>query len=246
MQTFLIVLAVLVVVLVLVLSVRATFYVSYHGVWRTRVRILFFEKEISLSQLLQLVLFPKQSGEAAAKAAKEKKSAKKEQTAAPQPAQTDGAPEKSKTPAESAAPQAGDTPAKPKKQNYLQSIYAEDGICGILDLVSTLLSTAGAAVGRLFKDFYISDLYVKIITGGTDAAQIAQNHGRTCALYYPLIGVVRNGMKVANYQEIIFADYLAQQTETEMSLVISLSVKNLFGILFSAGKTFLVNFIKNK
>lgn len=241
MQTFLIVLAVLVVVLVLVLSVRATFYVSYHGVWRTRVRILFFEKEISLSQLLQLVLFPKQSGEAAAKAVKEKKSAKKEQ-----PAQTDGAPEKSKTPAESAAPQAGDTPAKPKKQNYLQSIYAEDGICGILDLVSTLLSTAGAAVGRLFKDFYISDLYVKIITGGTDAAQIAQNHGRTCALYYPLIGVVRNGMKVANYQEIIFADYLAQQTETEMSLVISLSVKNLFGILFSAGKTFLVNFIKNK
>lgn len=243
MLTFLIVLAVLAVLLVLVLSVRATFYVSYKGSWKTRVRILFFEKEISLSQLLQLVLFPKQSGEAAAEEQKNKKSKKQPKN---EPA-ADGAEADVHNAQPPAAPQSAPAaPAKPKKPGYLQSLYQEEGICGILSLVSTLLSTAGAAVSRLFKDLYISDLYVKIITGGNDAAQIAQSHGRTCALYYPLIGVVRNGMKVANYQEIIYADYLAPQTETEMNLVISLSVKNLFGILLSAGKTFLVNFIKNK
>lgn len=239
MQTFLIVIAVLVIVLALVLSVRATFYISYSGVWQTRVRILFFEKEISLSQLLQLVLFPKESGQAAAEKKKKKKSKVSQKTAAEEPATAKPA-DKATDSSASGAKNA------PKKQNYLQSIYEQDGIVGILDFVSTLCSTASAAVNRLFRDFYISELFVKIITGGTDAAQIAKTHGQTCALYYPFIGFVRSGMKVANYQEVIYADYLAPQTETQMHLVISLSVKNLLGILLSAGKTFLVNFINNK
>ena len=53
-------------------------------------------------------------------------------------------------------------------------------------------------------------------------------------------------MKVKNYEEEIYADFLAPYTETGLDLVISLSVKNLLGIVLSAGKTFLVNFIKNK
>ena len=268
MTAFLIVLAILVVIFAFILSIRATFFITYDNGWSTRVKVLFFEKDIKLSELLSFVLFPKETAEAAAdnKKSKKQKQVNETEEKNEKSVETEKSVEKStateltgeetgtgshRNSSESnneTTQQTSDKKEKPTKQkpNFIKEIYDKDGICGIMGLVSTLYYTVVSAMTTLIKDFYISQLYVKIITGGSDAAEIAKNHGRVCSFYYPFIGAVRNGMKVKNYEEEIYADFLAPYTETGLDLVISLSVKNLLGIVLSAGKTFLVNFIKNK
>lgn len=259
MTAFLIVMAVIVAVFAFILSIRTTFFITYDNGWSTRIKVLFFEKDIKLSELLNFVLFPKETAEVVAENKKSKKQKQASETKSDNPSdkttvssvpdetqnnELENTPSKSDENTEKSN-EKNQTPAQ-QKPNFIKNIYDKDGICGIMGLVSTLYYTVVSALSTLIKDFYISKLYVKIITGGNDAAEIAKTHGRVCSVYYPFIGAVRNGMKVKNYEEEIYADFLAPYTETGLDLVISLSVKNLLGIVLSAGKTFLVNFIKNK
>ncbi len=66
MTAFLIVMAVIVAVFAFILSIRATFFITYDNGWSTRIKVLFFEKDIKLSELLNFVLFPKETAEVAA------------------------------------------------------------------------------------------------------------------------------------------------------------------------------------
>ncbi|MGN0527657.1 MAG: hypothetical protein ACI4IE_00885, partial [Eubacterium sp.] len=97
-----------------------------------------------------------------------------------------------------------------------------------------------------FKGFHIYSLYVKIIVGGSDAADIARAYGKLCGVYYPLKGVILNGMKVDQYDDYIQADFIAPRTETEFQFIAGLNVALLLKVLLSAGKVFLVNLIKNR
>ena len=54
----LIVLAVIVVIIAAVLSVSATFTVTYTDRWQTKISILWIEKEIELTKILDFILFP--------------------------------------------------------------------------------------------------------------------------------------------------------------------------------------------
>ena len=133
-----------------------------------------------------------------------------------------------------------------KKQNFITKLIDEEGIVGILTLVSNLLETVSTAMTTLFRGLHIYSLYVKMIIGGGDAAQIAQDYGRICGIYYPIKGVILNGMKVDQYDDLIEPDFIAEQNEYEFQLIASINVALLLKVGIKAGITFLKNMIKNK
>ncbi|MDE6385062.1 MAG: hypothetical protein K2L36_02820, partial [Eubacterium sp.] len=205
MIVFLIILAVFAVIIAAILSVSATFTVVYDGNWSTRVKVLWIEKDIVLTKILSFILFPEKSADDVKKKRKNKEKEKS----------TDNSPvNDSESHTEKAENASEDkTPQKPKKQNYFKTILNDDGIVGIMLFASNLFQTASNAIGTLFKGFHIHSLYVKILIGGGDAADIAQAYGTACKYYYPLKGAILGGMKVDNYDDWVAPDFIAPRSE---------------------------------
>lgn len=242
MKVFLIILIVLIVLFAFILSLSAEATIIYDKGWKTSVQVLFIKKDIELGKIINFILFPDKAGKQAAEEKKKKKERKKAQN---QEQKAD------ENPTENTQPQAENeeiseqVPAQ-KKQNFITKLIDEEGIVGILTLVSNLLETVSTAMTTLFRGLHIYSLYVKMIIGGGDAAQIAQDYGRICGIYYPIKGVILNGMKVDQYDDLIEPDFIAEQNEYEFQLIASINVALLLKVGIKAGITFLKNMINNK
>lgn len=257
MKVFLIVLAVIVLLIVFILSLSAEATVVYDGGWKTTVQVLFIKKDVELSKILNFVLFPDKAGKAAA----EKSNKKKKKNEPPE--EKDSVPTESVPKADSKADKVEDeiiaeadiksnndnsNNAEPKQKspNMITKIIDEDGIVGIMTLVLNLIETLNTAVTTLFRGLHIYSLYVSILVGGTDAAEIATAYGKICGVYYPIKGMILNGMKVDRYDDYIQPDFIAERNEYEFQLIASMSVGLVLKIGIKAGFTFLLNLIKNK
>lgn len=238
MIVFLIILAVIIVILSAVLSLSATFTITYDSDWKTTVKFLWIDREIELTKIISFILFPEKKAEDAKAEIKVKASAKHKSDPKEKVVETEGAAEHEK--------QADDKSNKPKKENYLKKMWNEEGIVGIMSFAANLFQSASSAALTLFKGFHIYSLYVKILIGGGDAAEIAQAYGRVCSYYYPLKGFVLNGMKVDNYDEWVAPDFISPRNEYGFQFIGSVSIATILRVLLSAGKTFLINMIKNK
>lgn len=257
MKTFLIILAVIVLIFAIILSLSAEATVVYDNGWHTTVQVLFIKKDVELSKILNFVLFPDKAGKEAAEKQKEKKKSKtdsakpviqenkEEIKQATEPnndiketninSEVTAEPEKTKT-----------EPNQQPKKNPIAKIIDEDGIVGIMLLASNLVETLNTAVITLFKGLHIYSLYVKMIVGGADADEIARAYGRICGFYYPLKGMILNGMKVDQYDDYIQPDFIAPANEYEFQLIASINIALILKIGIKAGAKFLVNLIKNK
>lgn len=255
MKVFLIVLAVIVLLIVFILSLSAEATVVYDGGWKTTIQVLFIKKDIELSKILNFVLFPDKAGKAAAEKSNKKKNKP--------PKEKDSLPNEATPKADNKAEKCDDeiiveadiknnndnsNNAEPKQKspNMITKIIDEDGIVGIMTLVSNLIETLNTAVTTLFRGLHIYSLYVSILVGGADAAEIATAYGKICGVYYPLKGMILNGMKVDRYDDYIQPDFIAERNEYEFQLIASMSVGLVLKIGIKAGFTFLLNLIKNK
>ena len=135
---------------------------------------------------------------------------------------------------------------KPQKKNFIKKLWDEEGIVGMLELVTNLLETANSAITTLIKGLHIYSLYVKMIIGGGDAADIAEKFGSTAGYYYPIKGIILNQMKVDRYDDYIDADFIAPRSEYEFQLIAGMNVALLMKVALRAGRVFLINLIKNK
>ncbi|MCH5316906.1 MAG: hypothetical protein J1E05_02915 [Eubacterium sp.] len=219
-----------------ILSVSATFTVIYDNKWTTTVKILWYEKEIKLSSILNFILFPDKAAQEARTKQQEKKSAEDKNAEMKPATESAEAEPEQKT---------NQSPKKASKPNYIKKLFDEDGVVGILLLISNMFQSASSAINTLFRGFHIYSLYVKMIIGGGDAADIAEKYGQICSYYYPVKGLILNGMKVDEYDEVFFADFIAPRSEYELQLIGSISLRLLLRIGFSAVKTFLINMIQN-
>ena len=262
MKVFLIIVGVLFLLGVIICSLSATFTIIYDNKWKTTIQVLWIEKDIELTKLLSFILFPE-------KAAEKVKNKNKDEETAEQPEEKIEKPEEKKqetvtitdsetgeTVAEIKSENAADdksdeqkadepkTDEKPKKPNFIQKMWDKGGIVEIMEFVTNLLETAGSAINALFRGFHIYSLYVKIIVGGGDAYDIANTYGKICKYYYPLKGIILNGMRVDNCDDMIMPDFIAPSSEYGLQLIGSLSVGALLKMVLKAGKTFVINIIK--
>lgn len=257
MKTFLIILAVIVLLFAIILSLSAEATVIYDNGWHTTVQVLFIKKDVELSKILNFVLFPDKAGKEAAEKQKEKK--KNKADSAKPVIQENKEEIKQVTEPKNDKKETNDNsevkaePEKPKtetnqqpKKNPIAKIIDEDGIVGIMLLASNLVETLNTAVITLFKGLHIYSLYVKMIVGGADADEIARAYGRICGFYYPLKGMILNGMKVDQYDDYIQPDFIAPANEYGFQLIASINIALILKIGIKAGVKFLVNLIKNK
>lgn len=252
MKIFLIVVAVLALIIAAICSLSATVTLVYDKGWSTKVKVLFFEKDIVLSEILSFVMFPqkkaqevsdKKKAEKAEKADKEKKA---EETKPPEETAEENASAPAEEQSEKPVPKAEEKKASPKKSNPIKKLWDDEGIVGILSLVSNLLETANSAILTLIRGLHIYSLYVMIIVGGGDAADIAQAYGTLCKYYYPAKGMILSTMKVDNYDDYIQPDFIAPSTEFGFQLIASINVGLLLKVALKAAFIFLKNLIKNK
>lgn len=250
MKVFLIILAVLAVIIIAVLSLSVTLTVVYDKGWHTRAQVLFIEKDIVLSKILSFILFPEKKAEQVADESKKKnkkaeKDKQNQETAVPEEAIEQSTEDNTSKP-ESAENMP--EPEKPdeKKPNPIKKLWDKEGIVGIMSLVSNVLETANSAVTTLIRGLHIYSLYVMILVGGPDADMIARSYGTLCKYYYPLKGMILNGMKVDNYDDYIQPDFIADRTEVEFQIIVSINVALLLKVALKAGFVFLKNLIKNK
>ncbi len=252
MKVFLIILAVLAVIIIAVLSLSVTLTVVYDKGWHTKAQVLFIEKDIVLSKILSFILFPEKKAEQVADESRKKKKNKKEEKDI-EKQETPEAEEKNIDVFEEKTQDTADTENKPqqakpaeKKPNPIKKLWDKEGIVGIMSLVSNVLETANSAVLTLIRGLHIYSLYVMILVGGPDADMIARSYGTLCKYYYPLKGMILNGMKVDNYDDYIQPDFIADRTEVEFQIICSINVALLLKVALKAGFVFLKNLIKNK
>ena len=241
MTVFLIVIGVFAVVLAVVLSLSATFTVTYEGGWSTTVRLLGRDREIKLTKILSFILFPERSAQEVKKGKNKPAPAQKSDSE-----KKDGEGVKKNNDNEKNKEKSKEKPKKPVKPNYIERVLKEDGIIGILLLISNMLQSASSAVSTLFRGFHIYLIYVKMIIGGGDAFDIANKYGSVCKYYFPIKGFILNSKNVDDYDEVFYADFIAPSSEYGFRFIGSINVATLLRVVLSAGKTFLVNLIKNK
>lgn len=250
MTVFLIIVAVLAVIIAFILSLSATFTVVYDKGWHTKIKVLFIEKDIILSDLISFILFPEKKAQDATDQRKDKKEAKKAKAAekAEEPAAEPSKAEFTVKSDEKKAQEKKPAQKQPeqKKTNPIKKMWDEEGIVGILSFASNLLETANSAVLTIFRGLHIYSLYVMILVGGPDADMIARSYGTLCKYYYPVKGLILNGMKVDQYDDYIQPDFIADRTEFEFQFIGSISVGLLLKAVLKAGIVFLKNFINNK
>lgn len=255
MKTFLIIVAVLAVIIIAILSLSATVTLVYDKGWHTTVQILFIKKDIVLSKILSFILFPEKKAEEVAKESEDKKKNKKgkkgkdNETPAEKVADVAvEAEEKSLETDESEKTEKAEDKKgqKPPKPNPIKKLWDTQGIVGMLDLFTNVAETANNAVLTLFRGLHIYSLYVMILVGGGDADLIARAYGTLCRYYYPLKGMILNGMKVDNYDDYIQPDFIAERTEFEFQLIASINVKLILKVGFKAVFIFIKNLIINK
>ncbi len=258
MKVFLIIVAVLALIIIALLSLSATVTLVYDKGWHTKVQILFIEKDIVLSKILSFIMFPEKKAEEVAKNENEKKKSKKDKKGkesvgekvadvvvkAEEASLDDSSDNKEEAEAKTQENKKSDN--KPAKPNPIKQLWDTKGILGILDLLTNVLDTANNAVLTLFRGLHIYSLYVMILVGGGDADLIARAYGTLCSYYYPLKGMILNGMKVDNYDDYIQPDFIADKTEFEFQLIASINVKLIVKVGFKALFIFIKNLISNK
>lgn len=255
MKIFLIIVAVLAVIIALICSLSATVTLVYDKGWHTKLQVLFIEKDIVLSEILNFILFPEKKAKDVAEKSKKKK--KEKQYAEEKPVQAepvevmegeDGPTAVFKAEKDESKTVDSDKNQPPAKQksNPIKKMWDEEGIVGILSFVSNLLETANSAISTLIRGLHIYSLYVMILVGGGDADMIARSYGTLCKYYYPVKGMILSAMKVDNYDDYIQPDFIADKTEVEFQLIGSISVGLLLKVALKAAFVFLKNLIKNK
>lgn len=248
MKIFLIILAVLAVLIIAICSLSATITLVYDKGWKTELQVLFIKKDIVLSKILSFLLFPEKKAQEVAGKSKEKKNDTEktvQDNAEAVPADnTETKSKKSAAPVEEKQP--SETIKPPAKSNPIKKLWDDQGIVGIMGLVTNVFDTANSAVLTLIRGLHIYSLYVMIIVGGWDAGSIGIAYGELCRYYYPLKGILLNQLKIDNYDDYIQPDFLAERNEYEFQLVASISVGLLLKVGIKAAVIFLKNLIADK
>lgn len=137
------------------------------------------------------------------------------------------------------------TPAepKPKGPNPLKTLYENEKIEGILQILRNLLGVIDKFGRRLVNAFVIDEMFLDISVSSGDAAQTAENYGKMCRRVFPVMGAVCANCNVKKYSIDIDPDYIGSgYNEYAFSMEISLNPRKLINavLLFAFGAVFKV------
>ncbi len=159
---------------------------------------------------------------------------------------------KDDNPAEETA-QSEENKPKTKGNSLLKQIYLDHGYNGIVKMLEAVADSLSGFFGKLYKTLVFDELYITMVTAGSDAADTAIKHGKLCAWAYPILGKLVSTSKVKKYDFDFSPDFLANKSEASayirlhitpihitngvVVLAFQLVFKVLVKILFSKSKS---------
>ncbi|NLX94475.1 MAG: DUF2953 domain-containing protein [Clostridiales bacterium] len=112
-------------------------------------------------------------------------------------------------------------PKKAKKPNPLKKFYENQGMTGVIDLISATASVVNGRFKRIFKSVVINSLVIAMQVTGEDSAKTAMNYGEVCAAVFPAVGLMCSTMRVKRYKINITPDFIGSENKAYFSAVIS-------------------------
>lgn len=144
---------------------------------------------------------------------------------------------KKEEPVKKEEPPAEEKPAetpKPKGPNPLMTIYENEQIQGILEILRTLLEIVGKLGRRFVNSFVIDELFLDIDVTKKDAAETAEEYGKMCRVVFPVTGAVCANCNVKKYSINVEPDYIANPgIKTAFSMEISLNPRKLINAVLA-------------
>lgn len=98
---------------------------------------------------------------------------------------------------------------KPKKPSFLKSLYEDEGIDGIMELVRRFLRLLNKFGYRVSRCFVFNEIFLDVSVTGNDAADTAEKYGKMCYTVFPPFGAVCSLCKVRKYNVNVYPDYIA-------------------------------------
>lgn len=154
--------------------------------------------------------------------------------------------------------------AKPQKKqgnSLLKQLYLDEGYEGIEKMLRAVGNSLGKFFGKLYKTLVFDELYITMITVGSDAADTAIKHGKLCAWAFPVLGKLVSTSKVKKYDFDFSPDFLGKKSQAEayirlhvtpihitnaaIALAFKLVFKVLFKILFAKKKSDKTKLVKS-
>lgn len=138
-------------------------------------------------------------------------------------------PKKEKPPKEEKPP-AEEAPKEPKQKgpNPLATLYENEQLKGILEILGKLLNIIDKFGRRFANSFVIDEMFLDVEVTKGDAAQTAEEYGKMCRIVFPVTGAVCANCNVKKYCINVEPDYIANPgTRVAFSMEISLNPRKL-------------------
>ena len=158
---------------------------------------------------------------------------------------------KEKKPKEEKEEEKEEEPKEKKEKsgsNPLKTFYNNQGLDGVIDLLSALMSKLDKMTRRIIHSFVLDNFVLNVIVAKGDAAETAISYGETCAKVFPLCGNIISKCNVKKYDINISPDYLAEEGNVEFVFKMSVIPRRLINaiLLLIPGLVFgvVIKFIK--
>lgn len=123
---------------------------------------------------------------------------------------------------------------KPKKNKLLENVKNKgyyESFVELIDVLKPIFKTLNSFTSK----FKINPLIIKIRMTGDDAAKLAIDYGKFCAVYYPLIELINTKTNCKNINSDVFVDYTSNKPEiyvkTQIKIRLIHGVTHSFKIL---------------
>lgn len=133
---------------------------------------------------------------------------------------------------------------KEKSDNFIKTFYNDQGLSGILELISNIAAKLKKGLYGITRSFYIRRLWLRINVAGKDSADAAEKYGKMCARVYPPMGYIINSMHSKRCSVKINPDFLGKKSQGAFKLHLAIIPSKLLGSVIALGLRLAVELIK--
>lgn len=139
-------------------------------------------------------------------------------------------------------------PPKKKKDNILLTFYNNEGLDGIISILSSLITALDKVSRRITHCFVLNLFILDATVARGDAAETAITYGKYSSVIFPLAGDIISRCNVKKYDINISPDFLADkgdcQLEIDMAIIPRKLINSVILLVFDLLFNVLIKFIK--
>ena len=133
---------------------------------------------------------------------------------------------------------------KEKKENFIKTFYNNQGVSGVIELISNCASALGKMSKGFIRSIRVRDLDIKVGVTESDAAQTAIKYGKICQKLYPPLGFICSTMNVKDYKVNIYADYCGEKTFAEVKAKVGIVPRKLINACIAMAVRLVIQLLK--